>query len=457
MNKNSREEKLRNGKIPSLLFEFSIPAIIGMLVNAIYNIVDRIFIGNVPDLGAAGIAGITVTFPITLILIALSLMAGAGGATRFSISLGQRDEKAAAKYLGNAFILTTFFGLCFTILGNIFLEPILKSLGASQNVLPYAKEYLSIILFGAVFQCISMVGNNFSRAQGNPKNAMISQLIGAGFNIVFDYILIIHFEMGMSGAALATIGGQFLSMIWQLSFLFGKRTIIKITFKNMLPDFKYLLSIISTGTPAFFMQMGNSILNIVLIASLSKHGGDIAITTIGIVTSIQTLIFMPITGLTQGQQPIISFNYGAKQMNRAKEAVKYTALTATTIATIGFLLIQFFPEAIVSMFNKDVEVIQLSKQAIRIWFLFLPLIGSQIVCAQYFQAVGQVKKASILNLSRQLIILIPCIFIFSWLFGLYGIFFAVPVSDIVSFILTVLIAFKKEIKTLKNTEYKSII
>ena len=433
------KNEMGTGKISQLLIKFSIPAIIGMLVNAIYNIVDRMFIGNAPHLGSLGLAGITVSYPVTLILMALSLMCAVGGATCFSISLGAKKEKDAAMYIGNALTITIFFGAIFTILGNIFIEPILSILGASEAVMPHAKAYLSIILYGAIFQCISMCGNNFSRAQGNPKNAMVSMLLGAGFNIVFDYILIVKFNMGMEGAAWATIGGQFLSMIWQLAFLFSKRCLIPIKFKAMIPHFHYIKRILTTGIPAFLMQFSNSILNIVLNSALIRYGGDIAISTVGIITSVQTILLMPITGLTQGQQPLISFNYGAKQNDRVKETLKLACLAGTFISIVGFIAIMLFPEIIITSFNKETEIINLGKTALRIWFMCLPIIGVQICCSNFFQAIGQVKQASVLTLLRQLIVLIPMILILSELFGLYGIFFAVPVADLTSFIVTIIL------------------
>ena len=234
----------------------------------------------------------------------------------------------------------------------------LRLLGASKTVLPYAENYLSIILYGAVFQCIAMAGNNFSRAQGNPKNAMISQLIGAGFNILFDYILICIFHMGMKGAAFATIGGQFLSALWQLAFLFGKRTIIPLNTTLLKLQLNISKQIIQTGIPAFLMQISNSVLNIILNASLVKYGGDLALSAIGIVTSIQTLILMPITGLMQGQQPLISYNYGALKMDRVKETLKYAIIGATMIALIGFIAVQFFTKSIVYMFNDEADVVK---------------------------------------------------------------------------------------------------
>ena len=437
------DDKMGTKKVLPLLVEFSIPAIIGMLVNAIYNIVDRMFIGNAPELGSVGLAGISICYPVTLVLMAISLMIGMGGATRFSIALGQGKKEEAGKYMGNGLTLTIILGFLFMILGNLFLAPMLRLLGASKTVLPYAESYLSIILYGAVFQCVAMAGNNFSRAQGNPKNAMISQLIGAGFNILFDYILICLLHMGMEGAALATIGGQLLSALWQLAFLFGKRTIISLNISLLKLKLSVSKQIIQTGIPAFLMQISNSVLN----ASLVKYGGDLALSAIGIVTSIQTLILMPITGLMQGQQPLISYNYGALKMDRVKETLKYAIIGATMIALIGFIAVQFFTKSIVYMFNDEADVVKLCSHALHIWFMCLPVIGAQVMCANYFQAIGKIKISSVLNLLRQIIILIPCIIIFSSIIGLDGIFIAVPVADLSAFIITVLLlknALKKE-------------
>lgn len=440
------DEKMKNKNVLPLLIEFSFPAMIGMLVNAIYNIVDRIFIGNSSDLGSIGLAGISICYPVTLVLMAVSLMVGIGGATRFSIRLGQKKKKEAGLYMGNALTLTIFLGLIFMLLGNVFLTPLLHVLGASEQVFPYAKQYLSVILLGAVFQCVALAGNNFSRAQGNPKNAMISQLLGAGFNIFFDYILIMVFHMGMYGAALATIGGQCLSAFWQLSFLFGKKTIITLNKELLKPNIRYMKDIIKTGIPAFLMQMSNSVLNIVLNSTLLQYGGDIALSAIGIVTSVQTLILMPITGLIQGQQPLVSYNYGAREMGRVKETIKYAIIGATILSVIGFVAVQFFTHNIVYMFNDEPSVVSLSCGALKIWFLMLPVVGCQVISANYFQAIGRIKVSSILNLLRQVIVLIPCILILSWLFGLYGIFYAVPIADGIAFMITIILF----IKTIKK-------
>ena len=430
------ETMMREGKILPLLIKFSLPAIVGMVVNAIYNIVDRMFIGNTPDLGSLGLAGITISFPITLVMLAIALMVAVGAATRFSIALGKGDKEEARYYQGNALLLAAIIGILFTIFGLLFMKPLLTLLGASAKVLPLAEDYLSIILYGSLFQCVATCGNNFSRAQGNPNNAMISMLIGAGFNILFDYILIVQLGMGMKGAALATIGGQFLSMVWQLVYLLGNRTLVPIHIQHVVLKVKYVVAILKTGLPVFLMQMANSVLNVVINSSLVAYGGDVAVSTVGIITSFQTLLLMPITGICQGQQPLISFNYGARQMPRVKATLKYAVMGASIITVVGFCVVQLFPNAIISMFNQEKDVLALGNEAIRIWFICLPLVGAQGVCANYFQAIGRIKQASILNLMRQCILLIPLILLFSYFFGLYGIFFAVPVADAIAFAVT---------------------
>lgn len=431
-----QKNKLETEKISSLLLEFSVPAVIGMFVNAVYNIVDRIFIGNAPELGSLGLAAASITYPIALVMIAFGLLVGVGGATRFSISLGRKETEKAQHYLGNGVSLAIIAGLLFTTLGNIFLEPILRNIGASDAVLPYASEYLSIILYGAVFQCLAMCMNNFSRADGNPRISMISLMIGAIFNIIFDYILIIQLGWGMKGAAYATIGGQFLSVIWQLAYFTSKRSNVRLTLRNMKLKLTYVKEILTTGIPAFLLQIANSILNIILNATLVKYGGDVAISVAGIITSASTLIIMMISGITQGLQPIISYNTGAGKVDRVKEALKLASVAAFLITTTGFLVIQFFPEFVVTLFNQETAVVALGVKAIRIWTIGFPLVGLQIIWSNYFQAVGEIRLASFLNLARQLIFLTPLILILSSIFGLYGVYAAVPLADVLAFIVS---------------------
>lgn len=409
---------------------------IGMLVNAIYNVVDRIFIGNDPVLGSLGLAAVSITFPVTLVLLAFALMVGVGGSTRFSISLGKKETEKAKFFLGNGVTLAISVGLLFMILGNIFIEPILRVIGASDAVLPFATDYLSVILFGAVFQSVAMSLNNFSRADGNPRNSMISMMIGAGFNIIFDYIFIIQMGMGMKGAAYATIGGQFLSMVWQLAYFLGPRANVQLAFQNMKLKAVYVKDILTTGVPAFLLQIANSILNIVINASLVVYGGDIAISVAGIITSATTLIIMLVAGLIQGLQPIISYNTGADRPDRVKQALKIASIIGGIISTTGFLIFQFFPEFVITLFNQEPAVVSLGVEAIRIWTAAFPLVGIQIVWASYFQAVGKVRLASFLNLARQIIFLIPLILILSPIFELTGIYVSVPLAEALAFVVT---------------------
>lgn len=423
-------------KVSKLLIQFSVPAIVGMMANALYNIVDRIFIGNKADLGAHGIAAITVAFPIMIILIALGVLFGIGGSTLFAIKLGQKKEEEAEKVMGNAFSLLLIAGLAFSILGQIFLTQILTLFGASPDVLPYATEYMRIIFLGTSFQVMSMGMNNFIRADGNPKIAMMSMFLGAGINIVLDPIFIFGLDMGMAGAALATIISQISASIWVVGYFFGKRSRNKLRRVNMRLNKPLVLTIIGLGIPPFALQLANSMLNIVLNKSLISYGGDLAISAMGIVNSLQTLLIMPVIGINQGVLPIISFNFGARQFDRVKEAAKLGILAATALVMFGYLATRFFPTQMVGLFNQEPALLKLGSFALKRWFLFTPLIGFQIIGANFFQAIGRPRSAMFLTLSRQVIFLIPAILVFPLFWGLEGILFAAPFADLLSSIVT---------------------
>lgn len=423
-------------KISTLLMKFSIPAIIGMVVNALYNIVDRIFIGNASDLGSSGLAGITIGFPIMIILLSIGILFGVGGATLFSIKLGQGKLEDADNVLGNTFTMLLISGFLFMILGQIFLAPMLRIFGASENVLPYAMTYMRVIFFGAVFQVLSIGMNNFLRADGQPKLAMITMFVGAGTNIILDPLFIYVLKMGMAGAALATILSQFISMTWILMYFFNKDHKHRIQLKYMSIKKHIFTEVTALGMPGFLMQLSNSLLNVILNKSLLFYGGDIAISGMGIVNSVQTILLMPIIGLNQGVQPIVSFNYGAKKYERIKLAEKLAMISATIIVVSGWILTRLIPSQIVSLFNNEVELISFGSFALKTWFFCLPLIGFQILGANFFQAIGRPRSSMFLTLTRQVLILIPAIIIFSKLWGLRGILYAAPFADAISTILT---------------------
>lgn len=416
-------------KISKLLWRFSIPAIIGMVVNALYNVVDRIYIGHAPGLGANGLAGITIGFPIMIILLSIGILFGVGGATLFSMKLGEGKSEEAELALGNAFSLLVFSGLLFMVMGHLFLSPVLSAFGASEKVLPFAMSYMRIIFSGAVFQIVSIGLNNFLRADGQPKLAMITMFMGAGVNIILDPVFIYVFDMGMAGAAFATILSQFISMVWILSYFLSKRSHHQIQVKNMAIKAHVATRITALGMPNFLLQLGNSVLNVVLNMTLLNYGGDIAVSGMGIVNSIQTILLMPITGLVQGAQPIISFNFGAKKFKRVKETQKYAILVATIIVCLGWLATRIMPEQLVRMFNNEPELLTFGAKALQIWFLCLPVIGFQIVASNFFQATGRTRSAIFLTLTRQIILLIPAILLFSQMWGMDGLLHAAPFAD----------------------------
>ncbi len=423
-------------KVSKLLVKFSVPAIVGMVVNALYNVVDRIFIGNSSDLGAYGLAGVTICFPIMIILLALGILFGVGGATLFSIRLGQKRRQEAENTLGNAFLLMVISGLVFMILGQIFLEPVLIMFGASQEVLPYSMEYMRIIFFGSVFQVVGVGLNNFIRADGSPVIAMWTMFLGAGINTVLDPIFIFGLKMGMSGAALATIISQAISATWVVIYFLGKRSKNKLRLRYIKPKLGFISKIISLGMPGFLVQLAHSALNITLNKNLLIYGGDIAVSGMGVVNSLQTILLMPIIGINQGVQPIISFNFGAKKYPRVKTAVKLAIIASTVIVTLGYIITRLFPQQMIAFFNRDQQLLEFGERALIAWFLCLPVVGFQIISSNFFQAIGRPKSAVLLTLTRQVILLIPAIIIFPKLWGMNGLLHAAPFADFISTVVT---------------------
>ncbi len=429
-----RAEQMAIGTITSLLFRFSLPAIVGMLVHALYNVVDSIFVGR--GVGELALAGITVSFPLMIIFMAFVMLIGMGATTLISIRLGEDKGAEAEKIIGNALVSFIIIGLTITTLGLIFLEPLLTLFGASANVLPFAVDYLRIILLGTILMAIGVGMNNFIRAEGNPKTAMYTMLIGAVTNVVLDYIFIFIFHWGIKGAAWATVISYAVTSTWVLYYFLKGNSLLKIRFHNLKLNIQIVLGIMAIGFPAFAMQITSSVQNLILNRSLVYYGGDLALAAIGIIMSIATLLVMPVIGINQGAQPIIGFNYGAKQLGRVKDTIKLAIIAATTIITFGFIIVKLWPVQLISLFNTNPELIELGTHGMLIFFIFLPIVGVQIVGAGYFQAVGKPVQATVLSLSRQVLIFIPLLLIFPRIWGLDGIWWAGAVSDIGAFTLT---------------------
>ncbi len=437
-----KTNRLGEEKIPKLLMQFSLPAIVGMLVNSIYNVVDRIFIGNSPEAGMLGLAGLTAAFPLMMIALALATLFSVGGATLFATRLGEKRPDEAARVLGNVALMLTASFTLLSIIGLAFLDPLLRLFGASEEILPFARDYLQIILIATPIQGIAFGGNHLARADGSPIVSMMSSVIGCAFNIVFDPILIYGFHMGVKGAALATIGGMLVSTVWMCAYFTGKRCTIRFRFKYMTPHWPTIKRVCQIGMPNFCMQFAGSILTgtfnntIMYYGNLAPVTGNTALSVFGALNSIQTLIVMPTVGIVQGQTPIIGYNTGAKRPERALETWKWACIAATAWGILGFALTHLFPEALMRMFGSEPTFLEFGVVAIKIWFLSLPLIGFQMVTASYFQGIGQSLKSTLLTLSRQVLFVLPMIFILPTLFGLNGVLYVPPCSDVLAVAVT---------------------
>lgn len=428
-------KQLGEAKISKLLIKFSVPAVVGMMVNALYNVVDRIFVGH--GVGFQGLAGITICFPIMLVMMAFGMLIGLGATALVSIRLGEQKFKEAEQILGNAMTLIVFLSVTLALFGLGFMDTLLRWCGASEAILPVARDYLRIILWGSVFQQIGFGMNNLIRAEGNPKIAMFTMLIGAALNTILDPVFIFVLDMGVAGAAWATIISQLVSAVWVLWYYLGGQSSLKLHLRNLKLHGEIVGKILALGSAPFAMQIAASAINIVLNNSLVKYGGDMSVSAMGIVHSFITLLIMPVFGINQGSQPIIGYNYGARKFDRVKRTLKLAVMVATVITSTGYIITRVFPEQVVSLFSSgDPELLQLATRALFINMFFMPVIGFQIVSSNYFQAVGKPKHAMFLSLSRQVVLLIPALLILPRYFGLDGVFMAGPAGDLGSSILT---------------------
>lgn len=446
-----KQRRLGEENIGSLLAKFSIPAIVGMLVNAFYNIVDRMFIGHIPKIGNLAITGVGITMPIMTIMMAFGMLVGIGTAAVISIKLGQGKKQEAEEILGNAFTLLLIFSILITIIGLLFVDNILRAFGASPDTIIYAKQFITIIFIGSIFNMVSFGLNHSIRSEGNPKVAMISMLIGAIINVILEPIFIFSFGLGVRGGAIATVIAQAVTTIWILRYFTKGNSLLKLKFSNMKLKKEYVKSIFAIGMSPFSMQVAASVVQVISNNALRNYGGDLAIGAMTIISSIAMIFLMPIFGLNQGSQPIIGYNYGAKKYNRVKETVKYGVIAATMVVVIGFIVIQVFPEAIIKLFNDDTELIRIGVQGIRIFLFMIPVIGFQIISTNFFQSIGKAKISMFLSLLRQVIILIPMLIILPKFFGLTGIWLAGPIADGTAFLITATFLLR-EFKKLNNLQ-----
>ncbi|HET6559177.1 MAG TPA: MATE family efflux transporter [Prolixibacteraceae bacterium] len=434
MTEQTRE--LAELNVAKLMLKFFIPAFIGVFVNAMYNIVDRIFIGQ--GVGSLALSGISVTFPIMLIVMGFGMLIGIGAGVLVSINLGRHDMDKAEKVLGSSFLLMILVSILITVIGFAIKGPMLRSFGATPETIHYANDFLNIILAGTVFQVVGFSLNNIIRAEGNAKTAMYSMIISAGTNMILNPIFIFGFGMGVKGSAYATVISMIILTIWVLIHFRSSKSVVKLKFENILFDWKILLEIIAIGMAPFSMQIANSVVQGLLNTKLIAFGGDLAVGAMGIVNSVITLIVMSIVAINMATQPIISFNYGAKDYSRVKDTLRVAIVSATVISIMAFILVEAFPSQIVKLFNStDPGLLEFGTEGLSLTMLSLPFVGFQVVTGNFFQSMGNAKIAVLLTLLRQVIILIPLLFILPAYFGLQGIWMSMPISDLCSGIIVV--------------------
>ena len=428
---------LGSESVGKLLFKLATPAIIAQIVNVLYNIVDRIFIGRMEN-GEVAMAGVGVAFPIIIIITACSYLIGMGGGPLAAIKMGEQNNDEAEKIMSNSFSVLVILAILLTIGFKIGKEPLLWMFGASESTIGYSMDYLNIYLIGTVFVQISMGMNTFINTQGFATTGMMTVAIGALINIILDPIFIFGFNMGVKGAALATIIAQGVSAIWVLMFLFGKKSILKIKKKYMIPKASIILPVLGLGISPFIMQSTESLVLIALNSKLQMYGGDLAVGSMAIMSSIMQILMLPNMGVTQGAQPIISYNYGSGQLDRVKKTFKLCLLSCFTYSTILWLLLMIFPAFFVSIFNKNPQLLSMTSWSIKIYFAGAFMFGIQIACQQTFLALGKATISLVLPLLRKIVLLIPLIFILPTFFNekLFAVILAEPVADITAATIT---------------------
>lgn len=446
------KEFLGTERIGKLLFKLALPSVVAQLVNLLYNMVDRVYIGHMENVGSLALTGVGVCMPVILLVSAFAALVGMGGAPQVSIYMGKKDYKTAEKIMGNCFVFLIFISIVLTGFLYIFGEDLLLIFGASENTIGYAIDYMNIYVIGTIFVQMALGMNMFITCQGFTKISMLSVVIGAVLNIILDPILIFNFNMGVKGAALATIISQAVSAVWVVSFLAGKKSGIRLKKENFKVDFRILLPCLALGVSPFIMQATESVINICFNSSLLKYGGDVAVGAMTVLSTVMQFSMLPLQGLTQGAQPITSYNYGAGNPDRVKQSFKLLLISCFVYSMLLWSLVMIMPEKFVLMFNSDPELVSYGSWAMRIYFAVLVIFGIQIACQQTFIAIGNAKTSLFLAVFRKIILLIPLIYILPNFFAdkAMAVYLAEPVADIIAVITTTILFARYFSKTLKK-------
>lgn len=449
---NDNKDFLGTQPIGRLLLKLALPTVAAQLINMLYNIVDRMYIGHIKDVGALALTGVGVCMPLIMIISAFAALVGNGGAPRASIYMGKKDTDTAQKILGNCFSLQIIISIILTIILLIGNKTFLLAFGASENTISYAVNYMNIYAIGTIFVQLTLGMNAFITAQGFAKTGMLSVLIGAVANIVLDPVFIFGMDMGVRGAALATIISQALSCIWVLSFLFGKKTFLKIKPENLRLHAKIILPCVALGSSLFIMQTSESIISVCFNSSLLKYGGDIAVGAMTILTSVMQFAMLPLQGLGQGAQPIMSYNYGAKNNDRVRKTFRLLLKVSFGYSIVLWAIVMLFPQMFAMMFTSDNALLSFTSQALRIYMASMFMFGIQIACQMAFNALGKAKDSIIVAVMRKFILLIPLIYIMPAIFKANqtnAVYMAEPVADFIAVCFTAILfafEFKKAMK-----------
>ena len=457
---NAKETKksrdMGSGSIPKLLAQLAIPAVVAQVINLLYNIVDRIYIGHIPDIGASALTGVGLFLPILMLINAFAMMVGTGGAPLTAIAMGRKDNEHAEKIIGNSFTLLILLSIILTIAFYASAPTLLRLFGASDMTLPYAVDYARIYILGSVFVLIVMGMNSFITTQGFAQISMLTTVIGAIINIILDPIFIFGLGLGVKGAALATILSQAVSAVWILRFLTGKKSTLRLRKENLKLDPKVFGPCLGLGIATFVMVATESLLSISFNSSLSRYGGDLAVGAMTILTSVSQLVTMPMQGICQGAQPIISYNYGAGNKDRVKKAFYLELSVCAGYATLFWIICMIAPQIFAQIFTPDHELVEYTAWAMRIYLAGIFAMGFQNSCQQSFMALGQAKISLFLACLRKIILLIPLIFILPNFFAdkVFAVFLAEPVSDFIAAAVTTIVFFSQFKKILSKTEEK---
>lgn len=428
--------------IPKLLKQYAVPAIIAMTASSLYNMIDSAYIGQ--GVGPMAISGLAVTFPLMNLSTAFGTLVGVGASTLISVLLGQRNYSVARRVLGNVIIMNCVIGLLFMGVSLLFLDPILYFFGASEATIPYAREYMQVVLIGNIITHLYFGLNAVLRAAGHPRKAMYATILTVALNTILDPIFIFVLDMGIRGAAIATVISQLVSLIWQIKIFSNKEEFLHFSKDMMKFDYKIAYRSLSIGMAPFLMNVASCFIVILINKGLQTYGdmemaggGDLSIGAYGIINRLSFLFVMVVMGFTQGMQPIAGYNYGAQLYDRVIKVLRLTIICATIVMTAGFLVAMIFPELMIKIFTSDPQLIDLSSKGARLVFLAFPIVGFQIVTSNFFQSLGMAKKAIFLSLSRQLLFLAPCLIILPRFIGVKGVWLSLPISDIISTIVTI--------------------